>query len=433
MINKKTRYKKSNNKRLSKKNKRKSKKANLIGGLNCDIVVNEQICRARAPECQWEEPANRCIENPIRAAATVARARIVAARAVANPVAVRAAPPVAVRAANQVVAANPPVAVRAAVANPVANPVVAARAAVANPIANPVVAAAPLVAAPVIYTIAQRNAAVAAFAAAAVVFPPIPVVRIVYQTIEIPDVINYFNLQDRIIAEATEDFHVASNEYNRVGSQRAMIAMEEARNRSDTAYNRKYESTDEPVRYNIIDNILDAGSIPPQQIDPNLLLIYGNLDTYDIFEQQNVTIYQHLSADTDNIVIFYRRNVLEDFNAVVLTFTQLKLFLKDSTHIYYSCNPGQANSNYRLTPPEYVKIPTDTITIYASYPEMRRRCINGQRMIFLQYNRTIDTTISFHVSAGVAYTEATGQFCPAVISANHCQLGTDINIYNIIA
>ena len=409
MINKKTSYKKRNNKRLSKKNKRKSKKANLIGGLNCDIVVNEQICRARAPECQWEEPANRCIENPIRAAAAVARARIVAARAAAaNPV------------------ANPVVAARA-VANPVANPVVAA------PLVSASAAAAPLVAAPVIYTIAQRNAAVAAFAAAAVVFPPIPVVRIVYQTIEIPDVINYFNLQDRIIARATEDYEAALVEYNRVGSQLAWNGMEEARNRSDTAYNRKYESTDEPVMYNIIDNTLDAGSIPPQQIDPNLLLIYGNLDTYDIFEQQNVTIYQHLSADTDNIVIFYRRNALEDFNAVVLTFTQLKLFLKDSTHIYYSCNPGQANSNYRLTPPEYVKIPTDTITIYASYPEMRRRCINGQRMIFLQYNRTIDTTISFHVSAGVAYSEATGQFCPAVISANHCQLGTDINIYNIIA
>jgi hypothetical protein len=405
MINKKTSYKQNTNKkmiinRLSKKNIRKSQRVNLRGGVNCDLLIDQGSCLARRPECLWNFPRRNCFDNN--------DPEVIARFAAANPI----------------VVANP-VAARAA-ANSVASRAVASRAAAAR-------IAAPLVAAPVIYTQAQRNAAVAAFAAAAVVVPPIPVVRIEYQTIEIPDVIDYFNLQDIIIAMATEDYDIALRQYNRVGSQRALDAMEEARNRSDTAFNRKYESSDEPVRYNIIDNILDAGSIPPQQIDPNLLLIYGDLDTYDIFEGQNVTIYQHLSADTDNIVIFYRRNVLEDFNAVVLTFTQLKLFLKDSTNIYYSCNPDQAHSNYRLTPPEYVKIPTDTATIYASYSEMRQRCINGQRMIFLQYNHRINTSMSFHVSAGVAYTEDTGQFCPALVSANHCQLGTNIDIYNIIA
>jgi len=421
MINKKISNRKRNNKRLSKKNIRKSKKANLIGGLNCGAVLDEETCRARAPECQWEQPANRCIENPVRAAAAAARARVAAARAAPPVVAVRAAPPVvAVRAAPPVVAvrAVPPVAVRAA------PPVVAVRA--APPV---VVRAAPQVAVRAAPPVVAANPLVAADRVPVAAVPG----SIVYQIIEIPDVIDYFNLQDRIIARATEDYNAAMIEYNRVGSQRAWDAMEEARNRSDTAYNRKYESTDEPVSYNIIDRILDAGSMPPQNIDPILLRQYGDFVTFDIFEQQDVTINEHLSADPDNIVIMYRRNAQEDFNAIVLTFTQLKSFLKNSSNIYYRCIPGQTNARYRLTPAEYVKIPTDTITIYASYPEMRQRCINGQRMIFLQYNHRIDTSISFNVSAGVAYTEDTGQFCPSVISANHCQLNSDIDIYNIIA
>ena len=167
MINKKTSYKKTNNKRSSKKNIRKSKRFNLKGGLNCDIVADEETCRVRKPECLWKPRGRRCIDNPDEEV----RAHFdLVANAAANPVVVAAA---------------------------AANPIVAAR--VVNRVAAPV-AAGPHV--PVIYTRANRNAAVVAFAAAAVVFPPIPVVPIVYNVVRIPEVDAYNAEQDRIMRNA---------------------------------------------------------------------------------------------------------------------------------------------------------------------------------------------------------------------------------------
>ena len=381
MINKIISNKKKNNKRLSKKNIRKSEKINLKGGLNCDIVADEETCRARAPECLWKPRGRRCVDNPnpdVNArVAAAARAPIVADRVV-NPVAAAA------RAATNPVAAGPDV--------------------------------------PVIYTRANRNAAVVAFAAAAVVFPPIPVVPIAYNVVRIPEVDAYNAQQDRNMRNAAIAAQLA------VSRQEFEDAQELYREAERLRF-----GIDEPVRFNIIDNVLDAGGIPPQNIDPNLLRVFGDFNSFDIFEQDNVTIRDHLNANTDNITIFYRQNINQEFNSSVLTFTQLKTYLKESTNLFYECNAVDSWLSYRLRPPQYLKLPVNDRIIYVSYPEIRQKCINGQRMIFLEFNRQIHTTISFHVSVGSFLIRTTGEHIPSAVSANHCQVGSSIQLYNIIA
>jgi hypothetical protein len=165
--NKSTNNKKLRIRNVSKKNVRKSRRVNLKGGLNCGIVLDEEPCRARAPECLWKYKNRRCIDNPAaNPVAAAPAANPVAAAAVANPVAAApAANPVAVAAVANPVAAAPaanPVAV-AAVANPIA----------AAPAANPIAAAPaanPVAAAPAAYNV--RAAAAAARARIAAARPP---------------------------------------------------------------------------------------------------------------------------------------------------------------------------------------------------------------------------------------------------------------------
>ena len=427
MINKKTSYKSKFNKimsykRLSKKNIRKSKNKNLIGGLNCGAVLDEETCRARLPECLWKPRGRRCVDNPD----AEVRARFdVVANPVVNPVVAAAraridATRAAAAAANPVVAARVAARVAAAEANPVFAARVAARVAAVRAAAINPVEVGPN--APVIYTQADRNAAVVAFVNTAVVFPPIPVVPIVYNVVRIPEVDEYNAEQEMIMF-------------------RAIILSTQARNREEyedahDLYNeaeRRRFGIDEPVRYNIIDNILDAGGIPPQNIDPNLLRVFGDFVTFDMFEQENVTIRDHLMANPDNITIFYRQHIHQEFNSIVLTFTQLKTYLKESTNLFYQCNVVGTWHSYRLRPPQYLKLPVNDMTIYVSYSEIRQKCINGQRMIFLEFNRQIDTTISFHVSVSAFLIMTTGEHIPAAVSANHCQDGSSIQLYNIIA
>ena len=51
------------NKKISKRGIKKNQLFNLKGGLNCNLVIDQNECISRAPECLWNIKGNICIDN----------------------------------------------------------------------------------------------------------------------------------------------------------------------------------------------------------------------------------------------------------------------------------------------------------------------------------------------------------------------------------
>ena len=159
--------------------------------------------------------------------------------------------------------------------------------------------------------------------------------------------------------------------------------------------------------------------VPPT--NPEKLQLYGNKTCYDIFQLNEENIGEYLSADQDNIVIFYKQVDDADFLATCLTFTGLKKYIQDPKHAFYRCIHGKDYRTYIDAQPDFLKIPTQTVTIFVSYEDIKQKYIQRQNMIFLEYSERVDTSITYEAVV-------TNNF----VSSNHCQNGSIIDVYHII-
>ena len=65
VVNKIKSIKRIRNKNISKRGIKKNQLFNLKGGLNCGVVIDQNECISRAPECLWNVKNRKCIDNPI--------------------------------------------------------------------------------------------------------------------------------------------------------------------------------------------------------------------------------------------------------------------------------------------------------------------------------------------------------------------------------
>ena len=171
--------------------------------------------------------------------------------------------------------------------------------------------------------------------------------------------------------------------------------------------------------YVIEDPELDTCITPPTNTEK--LNKHGSQTCFNIIDGiDEDSIGNYLSSDKDNIVIFFKKVEDPDFFATCLTFTALKRFLKDPNSVYYSCVQGKRDEDYHMDPPEYLKIPSQN-NIYVSYSDIKHKYMQRQNMIFLEYEKKVDETISYNVSIS-----------NNTVSGWHCGKGTNIDVYHII-
>lgn len=170
----------------------------------------------------------------------------------------------------------------------------------------------------------------------------------------------------------------------------------------------------------IQDPQLDA-FVPNQPTNQQKLQEYGNDNCFDFLLYNEENIGEYLSSDPDNIVFFYKSPSDAGFLATCCTFSRLKKYLKDPTHVFYTCIDKYDYRNYHRIAPEFLKIPTSTHTIFVSYQDMKKKYLQRQNMIFLEHNRKVELTITYDASLNMAF-----------VSSNHCQKGSIIDVYEII-
>ena len=159
--------------------------------------------------------------------------------------------------------------------------------------------------------------------------------------------------------------------------------------------------------------------IPPN--NPEKLMEHNQKTCFDFLNISEENIGDYLTADLDNIVIFYKESDRPDFFIACYTFTRLKTFLKDSTHLFYKCVKRKDYRAYSEKTPDYIKIPTTSGNLFVSYQDMKTKYMQRQNMIFLEYSSTVKKTISHDSS-----------FNHAFVSGNHCQEGSEIRVYDLI-
>jgi hypothetical protein len=160
--------------------------------------------------------------------------------------------------------------------------------------------------------------------------------------------------------------------------------------------------------------------IPTAPTDTIKLSENENKSCFDPMQVSEANIGQYLSSDIDNLVIFYQELGAVDFFATCLSFTTLKIFLKDPKMIFYACVPGKDFRTYCHEPPQFLKIP-GSHTIFVDYQDIKQKYMQRQNMIFVVNSFCVAKTITYDASYFMRF-----------ISSNHCQEGSIINVYRII-
>ena len=173
----------------------------------------------------------------------------------------------------------------------------------------------------------------------------------------------------------------------------------------------------EPVIHDPQLDILVA--TPPTNQDK--LSQYEKNQCYDIVNMNEEIIGSYLSEDPDNLVLFFKNPDDAEFYSSCLTFSSLKIYLKDPSYVYYRCKQRTDPRIYHRFPPEYLKIPTQGGNLFVDYQLMKQKYMQRQNMIFLEHIEQIPKTITSMASI-------TMQF----VSRNHCQEGSIIDLYQII-
>jgi hypothetical protein len=176
----------------------------------------------------------------------------------------------------------------------------------------------------------------------------------------------------------------------------------------------------EPNEPEIQDLQLDI-VVPTQPTNVSKLRKYGKNQCYDVIQMSDENIGSYLSNDTDNIVIFYKNPSDADFLATCSTFSALKKYLKDPNHVFYKCVDRKDFRTYHTDPPEFLKLPTQSHTIFVSYLDIKQKYMQRQNMIFLEHSHIIKKTITSMASMTMNF-----------VGRNHCQKGSIIDVYRII-
>jgi hypothetical protein len=240
-------------------------------------------------------------------------------------------------------------------------------------------------------------------------------------------------IQNIVFSRSGEKVAVASQEFNRISEthyynvmvfnypddEEISIDVEHEEHEEEEEYE-EYEEEEEDIV--ILDPELDTHFIPPTNAEK--LQLYTNKNCFEVIQMNEENIGEYLSADRDNIVIFYKQPSDADFLATCLTFTNLKKYLKDPKMVFYECIeqvPKKDPRTYYTQPPEFLKIPTQSHTIFVNYNDIKQKYIQRQNMIFLEYHNQVLKTMSYNASITMNF-----------VSSNHCQEGSVINVYRII-
>jgi len=194
---------------------------------------------------------------------------------------------------------------------------------------------------------------------------------------------------------------------------------EQDEDEDDQDEDEQWEDYDDDEDIVIDDPELDTCIVPPT--NPEKLAQYANTNCFDTIQLNEEKIGEYLRTDSDNIVIFYKQPSDSNFLATCLTFTGLKKYLKDAKHVFYRCEEGKDPRIYYQQRPEFLKIPTQSHTLFVNYNDIKQKYMQRQNMIFLEFSERVDTTMSYDASITMNY-----------VSSNHCQHGSVIEVYHII-
>jgi hypothetical protein len=235
-------------------------------------------------------------------------------------------------------------------------------------------------------------------------------------------------IQNIVFSRSGEKVAIASQEFNRISEQhyynvKVFNYPDDEEINIDIEHEEEEDGEDEEEDEIVIrDPELDTHFIPPT--NPEKLQIYGNKNCFDVIQMNEENIGQYLSADRDNIVIFYKQPTDVGFLATCLTFTNLKKYLTDPKMVFYECIdqvPKKDPRTYYTQPPEFLKIPTQSHTIFLDYNDIKQKYIQRQNMIFLEFHNRVLKTMSYDASITMNF-----------VSSNHCQEGSIIDVYRII-
>jgi hypothetical protein len=233
-------------------------------------------------------------------------------------------------------------------------------------------------------------------------------------------------IQNTVFSRSGQKVAIASQEFHRI-SETHYYNVKVFNYRDDEEITidierEEEEEEEEEEEIVIYDPELDTHFIPPT--NPQKLQLYGNQNCFDVIQMNEENIGQYLSADRDNIVIFYKQPTDVGFLATCLTFTNLKKYLTDPKMVFYECIdqvPKKDPRTYYTQPPEFLKIPTQSHTIFLNYNDIKQKYIQRQNMIFLEFDNRVLKTMSYDASITMNF-----------VSSNHCQEGSVINVYRII-
>jgi hypothetical protein len=148
---------------------------------------------------------------------------------------------------------------------------------------------------------------------------------------------------------------------------------------------------------------------------------HNKKNCFDILDLTEKNIGSYLSSSNDNLVLFIKVMDKPEFIVTCLNFDHLKIYLKDPSNIFYECIDSLDNTQYSQNKFEYLKLPTHANTIYVNYQDIYNKYKQRQNMIFVEFDKKINRTISFNASYTNQYS-----------SSNHCQEGSVIDVYRII-
>jgi hypothetical protein len=223
-------------------------------------------------------------------------------------------------------------------------------------------------------------------------------------------------LEETEFRQMYRNVHVFNITLNRLTFNEEMYSSDEDDELPDDNDDNEYDEHEE-----ILINPPDLNTCVVPPTNPAKLEQYQNQTCFDTIQLNEENIGQYLSADRDNIVIFYKQSADADFFATCLTFMGLRKYLQDPKHAFYRCVHGKDYRTYIDDQPDFLKIPTITQTIFVSYEDIKQKYIQRQNMIFLEYIERVETTITYEAVV-------TNNF----VSSNHCQPGSFIDVFRII-
>lgn len=182
---------------------------------------------------------------------------------------------------------------------------------------------------------------------------------------------------------------------------------------------KEHEDNELVIRNPFLDKLY-VDEIPTDQ---EKLQQHSSENCFNVMELSEENIGNYLSSDPDNLVIFFKNPDDAGFQATCLNFKRLNSYLKNPNHIFYKCVDELDYRAYRNRSfiDEFLKIPTHIQTLFVKYGDIRQKYDERQNMIFLEHSEKIEKTISFNAS-----------FTLNFLGSNHCQKGSDIDVYNII-